>query len=97
LFSIRSSAGAQAHRLAQHVLEGFDLTVSGPQLELGIGRRPKIDEIFVAAIVQFDSGDNLRVAPIQVFGEPENRRQHAYDGAHFRPERGVLFVRFLRR
>jgi len=72
------------------------LTVSGPQFELGIGRRPEIDKIFLAAIVQFDPGDHLRVAPIQVFGEPENGRQHAYDGAHLRPERGVLLVRFLR-
>jgi hypothetical protein len=96
LFNIRSSAGAQAHRLAQHVLEWFDLTVSGPQLELGIGRRPEVDEKFLAAIVQFDRGDDLRVAPIQVFGEPENRRQDAYDGAHLWPERGVLLVRFLR-
>ena len=47
--------------------------MSGPQLELGIGRRPEIDEIFLAAIVQFDRGDDLRVAPIQVFDEPENR------------------------
>ena len=72
------------------------MPVSGPQLELGIGRRPQIDKIFVAAIVQFDPGDHLRMAPIQVFGEPENRRQHAYDGTHLRPERGVLIVRFLR-
>ena len=44
-----------------------------PELELGIGRRPEIDEKFLAAIVDLDRGDDLRVAPIQILGEPENR------------------------
>src|SRR2546426_1312234 len=61
LFSIRNSAGAHADRLAHERLEWCYLAMGGPQLQLRLCRRPKLDEIFLAAIVQLDTCDDLRV------------------------------------
>src|SRR5918992_3131386 len=49
LFSIRSFAGAQPDGLAESLLERAGLTVAGPELELGIAGRVKLDEVFFAA------------------------------------------------
>src|SRR5688572_17636429 len=65
LFSIRSSTGAQADGFAQRVFERRYLTMGGPELELGVARCAEFDEIFFAAVVQFDAGHCLRVAAIE--------------------------------
>jgi hypothetical protein len=44
--------------------------MGGPELELGVARCAQFDEIFLAAVVQFDAGHCLRVAAIERFGEP---------------------------
>ena len=75
LFSIRSSAGAHADGFAHERLERFDLTMRGPELELGVAGCAKFDEVFLAAVVQLHAGDRLRVAAIERFGQPENRGQ----------------------
>jgi hypothetical protein len=44
--------------------------MGGPELELGVARCAQFDEIFLAAVVQFDAGHCLCVAAIERFGEP---------------------------
>src|SRR5438094_4100014 len=54
LFSIGHSPGAHADRLAHERLQRLNLTMGGPQLELGVARRSKFDEIFGASVVQLN-------------------------------------------
>lgn len=69
--------------------------MGGPELELGVARCAELDEIFVAAVVQFDTRHRLRVAAIERLGEPKNRRQCADGAAPFRSQRAEISVRFL--
>jgi hypothetical protein len=84
LFSIRSSTGAQADGFSQRAFERRYLTMGGPELELGVARCAELDEIFLAAVVQFDASHRLCVAAIERFGEPKNRRQNANSAAPLR-------------
>ncbi len=43
-----------------------------PELELGISGGPDLQQGIIAAIVEFHAGDGLRMAAIQVFGQPQN-------------------------
>ena len=63
----------------------------GPELQLRItvGAQPR--EIVVAAREQVDTGQRLRVAAIESFGEPHDRRQHA----HCRTQRAVEVAKAL--
>ena len=58
-------------------LERGGVAAGGPQLELGVACRPQLQQGVVAAIVQLDAGDRLRVAAIEAFGEPQNRGERA--------------------
>jgi len=51
----------------------------GPELELGIARRPHLQEGIVAAIGEPDVGDGLRVTAVETLGEPENRGERTDD------------------
>jgi hypothetical protein len=97
LFSIRNSAGAHADTLAHERLEWLYLATGGPQLQLRLRRRPKFDEIFLAAIVQLDTGHDLRVAAIERLRKAKNRRQRPHRLARFRSQRGERLVRSFRR
>jgi len=50
----------------------------GPDLELGVARRPHLQQVVVAAIVELERADALRVAAIEAFGQPENRGERAH-------------------
>src|SRR3990170_3383290 len=71
--------------------------MGGPELQLYIASSAKAGEILLAVRKQIDSGDRLRVAPIQTFCEAHNRPEHT----NRRPERpaqiAVPLVRLLRR
>jgi hypothetical protein len=43
------------------------MSLCGPELELGVARRPQLQQRVVAAIVQFETGDRLGVAAIERF------------------------------
>ena len=58
-----------------------------PELELRVARRPHLQQRVVAAIVQLDAGDGLRVAAIEALGQPENGGERA-DGLPARAGRG---------
>jgi hypothetical protein len=57
--------------------------MGGPELELGVTRRTKFDEIFGPPVVHFHASDHLRVAAIQVFREAKKRREGPNDIAGF--------------
>jgi hypothetical protein len=90
LFSIRDSTGAQADRLCQRALERRYLTMGGPELQLGVARCAKFDEVLLAAVVQFDTRDHLRVAAVERFGEPQNRGQRTNRPARLRVQRAEV-------
>ena len=70
--------------------------MGGPELQLGIARRPQLDEKLLSAVVQLDSGDHLRVRAVERFRNAQNRGQRLDDGPPLRPERAEIGVRSLR-
>jgi hypothetical protein len=67
------TADFDSQRLARHALERRRMSRRRPQLQLGVARRPQLQQIVVSAIVQLEAGDGLGVAAIQAFGEPQDR------------------------
>src|SRR5688500_8754908 len=95
LFSIRGSTRADANRFSQRAFQRRYLTLGGPELQLGVARCSKFDEIFFTAIVQLHARDGLRMATIERLGEPQNRSQGAHRAAPLRTKRAEIGVRFL--
>ncbi len=65
-----------------------------PELELGVARRPQLQQVVVAAIVQLQAADRLRVAAIQTLGEPQNcgKRAHRPPRPAGQPREAVVFA-----
>ena len=70
--------------------------MGGPELQLGVPRRAKFDEVFLTAVVQLHARNRLRVTAIERFGEPQNCRQRGHGAALLRAERPEIGVRFFR-
>ena len=68
-----------------------------PEFQLRVARRPQLQQIVVAAVVQFEAGNRLRMAAIEAFGEPQNGGQGADAAAHRTPQVGEAVVFALRR
>jgi hypothetical protein len=49
------------------------VTRRGPEFQLRIAGCPDLQQVVVAAVVQLEPGDRLPVAPIEAFGESQNR------------------------
>jgi len=49
------------------------MAVGGPQLELGVGLGPELQQGVFAPVVQLDAADGLRMAAVQALSEPQNR------------------------
>jgi len=81
----------------QLLLERCDVTMSGPQFELRVSVRSQSGEIIVAAREQVDAGECLRVAAVEPFGQPHNRREYPNGSAQAAIEVPVSLVGFLRR
>jgi hypothetical protein len=81
MFSIDVSAHLDAKRLAGEALERRRVTGGGPELQLGVSRRPQLQQIVVAAVVKLETGDGLRVAAIQAFRQPQQRGERTDDAA----------------
>src|SRR3954471_8490621 len=62
LFSIGVKAYLHAQRLAEQALEGRGMARPSRQLQLRIAGRAQLQQRIVAAVVQFDAADRLRVA-----------------------------------
>src|SRR6185436_8582738 len=52
LFNISLSADFQAKRFADDTFEGADVAVAGPELQLGVARRPQLEERVRSPVVQ---------------------------------------------
>src|SRR5438094_7534949 len=87
VFNIRGFTHFNAKRFSEHPLEWLGVPARRPQLELRIARRPKLQQPIVAAVVQIEGGDGLRVTAIEALGQPEHRRQ--------RPDRAAALARQL--
>jgi len=68
-----------------------------PELELGIAVGADLQKRIVAAIVQLDSGQALRVAAVEAFGQPQNRGERLDDATPLARQLAVVFVITLRR
>ena len=68
-----------------------------PELEFGVACRSQLQQSIVAAIVQLEACDRLRVAPIEAFGEPQHRRQTSNATAPLSLKVAVLVVAALGR
>jgi hypothetical protein len=79
LFNIRVFAHFHAQRLADHPFEGRRMTLRRPQFQFGIASGANLQQGIVAAIVEFESGDCLCVAAIQVLGETKHGGQPPHD------------------
>jgi len=55
--------------------------VGGPELELGVAFRAELNVQPCVGWRDFETGDHLRVAPIEPFGEADNRPEQAHDAA----------------
>ena len=70
--------------------------MGGPELELGVAIRAQARQIIVAAREQIDPGECLRVAAIEPFRQPHDRREHPNRAAEAAVEVPVSLVRFFR-
>ena len=57
------------------------MAVGGPDLELGIAPHLQRDPDVVVGDGDVEVRDDLRVAPIQPFGQSDDRGEHAHDHA----------------
>ena len=71
------AADFDAQGFSGHPLERRRVARGGPQLELHIACRPQLQQVVVAAVVDLEAGNTLRVAAIEALGEPQHRRQRA--------------------
>src|SRR5262245_47918142 len=92
LFSMGVSAHLDPQRLSHQPLERRRVARGCPQFELRVARRPQLQEIVVAAIVQLDARDRLRVAAIEAFRQPQNRRERPDDDPRPSRQVAVCFV-----
>jgi hypothetical protein len=65
----------EAQRFPEHGFERRDVAVGGPELELGVAGGAQAGQVVVAAGVEVDAREGLRVAAIQPFGESNHGRQ----------------------
>jgi hypothetical protein len=77
VFSIGFIAHFYADRLSDDALEWRAVPARGPELQLGVARRPDLEQAIFTSIVQLDSGDRLRVTAVEALSETENSRQRA--------------------
>jgi hypothetical protein len=68
-FLVVLAGNLESHWLTQDGFERRDVPVRRPELELRVARRAQPREVVVAAWVQVDSFECLRVAAIEPFGE----------------------------
>src|SRR5476649_259382 len=78
LFSICVAADLDAERLSRQAFEWSGVARGRPELQLRVARRPQLEKIVVAAIVELEAGDGLRVAAIEALRQPQDRRQRAH-------------------
>ena len=73
------------------------MAVRGPELELGITGGAQPHQIRVPLGYDIDRRDDLRMAAIEAFGQPEHRGQRADGAPQASLQHPVSVVHFLRR
>ena len=97
LFLVVGAGDLETNGPAEHLFERAHVPVRGPELELGVAVGAEPCEVVVAARVEIDPGDGLRVAAIEPFGQPHHRRQLLDRPAAISRKIPVSLVRLLRR
>jgi len=67
------SAHFHPQRPSDRTLEWRSVPRGRPQLELGVNRRPQLQQGILAAVVQLEVCDCLRMTAIEAFGKPQHR------------------------
>jgi hypothetical protein len=96
LFSI-DVCRLDAKRFAGHLLERARVARGRPEFELRIAARPDVQQMVVAAIVEFETGHDLRMTAVEALREAENGAERAHRPARFPLESFETFVPALRR
>src|SRR3954471_12186372 len=78
LFSICVAADFDPERLSCESFEWRGVTRRGPELQLRVARRAQLQQIVVAAVVELEAGDRLRVAAVEALREPEDRGERSH-------------------
>jgi len=76
-----ASAHFKAKRFAEQPLERLRVAPGGPQLQLGIAGRPNLKQLVLAAVVEVDARNGLRVAAVEALREPQDCGQRHDDAA----------------
>src|SRR6185295_17726596 len=61
VFNIRMAADFEPKRFAGHAFKGRGVPRRGPELQLRVACRAQLQQVVVAAIVELEAGDGLRV------------------------------------
>jgi hypothetical protein len=91
------AADLDAERLPRQSFEWRGMAGGGPELQLRVARGAQLQQVVVAAIVEFEAGDRLRVAAVKALGQPQDRRERAHGSPGAPPEVGEAVVLPLRR
>src|SRR3954471_21978273 len=78
LFSICVAADFDPERLSCESFEWGGVPRGGPELQLRVAGRAQLQQIVVAAVVELEPVDRLRVAAVEAFGQPQNRGQRPH-------------------
>src|SRR5580700_1559137 len=81
LFNMSLPADLHPEGLADHPLERRGLAVGRPQLQLRVARGPELQQHVFAAVVKLDPGDGLRMAAIEILGQPQHRGERPHGAA----------------
>src|SRR5476649_1238462 len=67
LFSICVAADFDPERLSCETFEWRGMPRGRPELQLRVARRPQLQEVVVAAVVELEAADRLRVTAVETF------------------------------
>jgi hypothetical protein len=81
------AADLDPERLSHQAFEWRHMPRGGPELQLRVAGRAQLQQVVVAAIVQLETGDGLRVTTIEAFCQPQDCGERSYVPA--RPPREV--------
>jgi hypothetical protein len=73
------------------------MTLGGPELELGIARRPNLQQRIVSPVVELEAGNRLGMAAIEIFRDSENGGEPPHDLAPLPSEQTEIRVPARRR
>jgi len=93
----RHRADFDAQWLADETFEFRSVTCRCPELQLRVAVRAELQQSVVAAVVQFETRDRLRVAAVEALGKSQHGCEVANRASPFLLEVAVLIVTALRR